>query len=461
MWPFLPRETFPYTNFHAMNQDWILKVVKDFQDQYTNIQQLIQSTTNEGLEELETKKNQMEALLQQWYNTHSTDIANQLAESLVDIQEYAAGVIASIPADYSDMTYKVQDQINFNAFDLISTESGTYNDSDGNTKIANNARRRNRSPIPCEPIAYINIPSGFEMYVFCLDGYYTKFNVVNWTSGQLNCKNLPSNTKYINFAIRKINNPSDDISTDNLVCHLIKIGYNIIPRWNINEAGICIDGNAILINENGFSLEYNNTEYTIAPVDASTITRFTANRGDIKTLVIKPDSLVAGSRNEPAEVIEDIVGIIPDTQKYIILAVYYKNYWEFMSPFDYFNQIGLMTLEPDYVSWNNKAGGIYKNQNSIIINADGFCLAFMGHSYYIAPVDNSTITAFTPEHLNSTYVLVVDPTKLKVPGVRINPSEAMEIAAFRGTTYSKRYITVAVFYKGIWSFNGKFKFFEK
>ena len=92
MWPFLPRETFPYTNFHAMNQDWILKVVKDFQDQYTNIQQLIQSTTNEGLDELEAKKNQMEALLQQWYNTHSTDIANQLAASLVDIQEYAAGV---------------------------------------------------------------------------------------------------------------------------------------------------------------------------------------------------------------------------------------------------------------------------------------------------------------------------------------------------------------------------------
>ena len=462
MWPFMSREIFPYTNYHAMNQDWILKVVKDFRDQYTNIQQLIQSTTNEGLDELEAKKNQMEARLQQWYNTHSTDIANQLAASLVDIQEYAAGVIASIPADYSAMTYKVQDEINFNSFDLIATESGTYNDQDGNTKTANNARRRNRSPIPVEPLAFVNIPSGFEMYVYCLDGYYTKFNVVNWTSGQLNCKNLPTGTKYINFTIRKINNPSDDISTENLICTLIKIGKSVLARWNVNENGIIIDGNAIVINENGFSIEYDNTEYTIAPVDAATITRFTANTGDIKMLVIKPETLVAGSRNEPSTAMEIVDGIpnTASTEKYIIVATYYKNYWEFVDTFMYFNQIGLLTLEPDYVSWNNKAGGIYKNQNSIIVNTDGFCLAFMGHSYYIAPVDNNTVTTFTPEHLDSTYVLVVDPAKLKVPGVRINPSEAMEIAAFRGTTYSKRYITVAVFYKGIWTFNGKFKYFE-
>ena len=109
MWPFLPRETFPYTNFHAMNQDWILKVVKDFQDQYTNIQQLIQNTTNEGLDELEAKKNQMEALLQQWYNTHSTDIANQLAQAMVDLGAFVANVTASIPQDYSKLSRMTSD----------------------------------------------------------------------------------------------------------------------------------------------------------------------------------------------------------------------------------------------------------------------------------------------------------------------------------------------------------------
>ena len=110
MWPF--GNGYPYTNFHDMNMDWIIKVVKDFIDQYTHVEQLIQNATNEGLEELETKKNQLQALLQQWYNTHSQDIANELSDALQDIQEYAAGVIASIPADYSAMTYKLQDFIN-------------------------------------------------------------------------------------------------------------------------------------------------------------------------------------------------------------------------------------------------------------------------------------------------------------------------------------------------------------
>lgn len=463
MWPFIPGERFPYANFHSMNQDWIIKVVKEFQDQYENIQQLIRDTTGEGLEELEAKKTELEALLQQWYNTHSSDIATQLANALNDIQSYAASVIASIPQEYSAMAYRVQDTINFNSFDLVSTESGTYNDADGNTKTENNARRRNRSPVPVEPLAYINIPAGYEIYTYCLDGYYTKHSVISWTSGQLNCKNLPNNTKYINFAIRKISDPSDDISTENLIMRLIKIGYNILARWNIDEQGIFIDGNAIVITENGFSIEYNNNEYTIAPVDTTTITRFTANVGDIKTLVIKPASLVSGSRNEPSEVIEILDGIsyTASNEKYITVATYYKYNWEFMDAFTYFNQIGKITLEPDYVAWNNKAGGIYKSQNDIIVNEDGFCFTFNGHSYYIAPRDLQTITTFTPQHLTGTYALVADPAKLIYPGERNNPSDVLSIISFRGSAYSKRYITIAIYYKGVWSFNGKFAFFER
>ena len=99
MWPF--GNGYPYTNFHDMNMDWIIKVVKDFIDEYTHIQQIIQASTNEGLQELETKKNQLQALLQQWYNTHSQDIANELADALQDINAHVANVISSIPQDYS------------------------------------------------------------------------------------------------------------------------------------------------------------------------------------------------------------------------------------------------------------------------------------------------------------------------------------------------------------------------
>ena len=109
MWPFIPGERFPYANFHSMNQDWIIKVVKEFQDQYENIQQLIRDTTGEGLEELEAKKTELEALLQQWYNTHSADIASQLASALVEIGAFVANVTASIPQDYSTLSRTVSD----------------------------------------------------------------------------------------------------------------------------------------------------------------------------------------------------------------------------------------------------------------------------------------------------------------------------------------------------------------
>lgn len=121
----------PYTDFHAMNQDWIIQVVRNFLDQYTHIQDVI----DEGLDDLEAKKNQLEGLLQAWYNEHSQDIADQLAGALADLnawytthQNYldatlaaniaafnqaatAKGdeVIASIPDDYTELAGNVDD----------------------------------------------------------------------------------------------------------------------------------------------------------------------------------------------------------------------------------------------------------------------------------------------------------------------------------------------------------------
>ena len=88
-------EGFPYSNFHDLNMDWIIKIAKDFLDQYTNIQNVIntgledlQTKTDTGLEDLQTKADTLEGLLQEWYNTHSEDIANQLANALSDLNEW-------------------------------------------------------------------------------------------------------------------------------------------------------------------------------------------------------------------------------------------------------------------------------------------------------------------------------------------------------------------------------------
>lgn len=127
-------QNFPYTDMHQLNLDWIIKIAKDFLDQYTHIQQLItdgeqslQDLTSEGLLQLQEKADNLETLLQQWYDTHSNDIAEQLTAALSDIStsltaalnnitEFAGRkeqeIIESIPADYTELSDNVRTLLN-------------------------------------------------------------------------------------------------------------------------------------------------------------------------------------------------------------------------------------------------------------------------------------------------------------------------------------------------------------
>ena len=134
-------QNFPYTDMHQLNLDWIIKIAKDFLDQYTHIQELIetgiqniQNTTETGVNELtelynteiaglNSKYTELNNLLQAWYDTHSLDIATQLATSLAELTTATndaittfnaraaakgAEVIASIPDDYTALGNQVQ-----------------------------------------------------------------------------------------------------------------------------------------------------------------------------------------------------------------------------------------------------------------------------------------------------------------------------------------------------------------
>ena len=107
-------EGFPYTNFHELNLDWIIKIAKDFLDQYSNIQQ----TITEGTQELDQRAAELTALLNAWYDEHSEDISNDLADAIQDLavaiadfdrqaDEKAAETIASIPSDYTALSNQV------------------------------------------------------------------------------------------------------------------------------------------------------------------------------------------------------------------------------------------------------------------------------------------------------------------------------------------------------------------
>ena len=122
-------QNFPYSDMHQLNLDWIIKIAKDFLDQYTSIQTLIETgitdignKTTEGLADLEAEKNRLEGLLNDWYTTHSNDIANELTAALASIgttlsaaiadfntaaQAKADQTIASIPSDYTTLANDV------------------------------------------------------------------------------------------------------------------------------------------------------------------------------------------------------------------------------------------------------------------------------------------------------------------------------------------------------------------
>ena len=150
---------FPYTNFHELNLDWIIEIAKNFLDQYTHIQETIDT----GLEELDTKYETLSGLLQSWYDTHSEDIANQLAEAIQDLDEWY-----STHQDYLDQTL----QDNEDAFDA-------HADAKAATTIA-------------------SIPDDYSTFsANAVKAYRTVFNSTNVVSPYNDLDTLPWNNIYV------------------------------------------------------------------------------------------------------------------------------------------------------------------------------------------------------------------------------------------------------------------------
>lgn len=135
-------ENFPYTDMHQLNLDWIIKIAKDFLDQYTHIQQLIadgeqslQDLTADGLQQLQEKADNLESLLQQWYDTHSQDIANELARAVAEFASQAStiaqNVVATIPSDYTDLSTRVGNISVFAEIQNLSYQKGYWRSQDG------------------------------------------------------------------------------------------------------------------------------------------------------------------------------------------------------------------------------------------------------------------------------------------------------------------------------------------
>lgn len=203
-------ENFPYTDMHQLNLDWIIKIAKDFLEQYTQIQ----DTINQGLEDLDAKAKNLQQLLQNWYDTHSQDIANQLADALQDLndwytqhQEYlnqylqdsitafnasadrkAQEAIASIPGDYTELYNSVATippQVN-NPYAMADEVPGYYNpdgtihEQTGTLEVANTKYFPFERNLPVRLVIYVKTSNYDEPTLWCGKVFYdADYNVLS------------------------------------------------------------------------------------------------------------------------------------------------------------------------------------------------------------------------------------------------------------------------------------------
>ena len=119
MYPFFcGGEMFPGTNFHNLDLDWIIKVIVDFQKQYTELEQTIaegktsiETTTQEKLAQLNTEATRILNQLQNAYNSYDSqinaDVVTALNQFQIRAQEIVNHTAQTIPQDYSELSASV------------------------------------------------------------------------------------------------------------------------------------------------------------------------------------------------------------------------------------------------------------------------------------------------------------------------------------------------------------------
>ena len=253
-------ENFPYSNFHDLNMDWIIKIAKDFLDQYTHIQQVIgdgevsiQNLTNQSLEDLQTKADQLETLLQQWYDTHSDDIAHQLATALdnidtarlsalnnfnVQAEEKAEETLQSIPADYTTLATDVQNLTRMNLKPVLTI--GELSAETGIVYPVANFKRASSAPFRMYPGDKIQLMEGyFYLARYDLDMKYieTISDNVNYTNGNIY---ESSTDEMVAIAVRKVDNTAiadmSEVGNVYLIAEsLAQVDYDLNNRLYANQ----------------------------------------------------------------------------------------------------------------------------------------------------------------------------------------------------------------------------------
>lgn len=96
-------ENFPYTDMHQLNLDWIVKVVKDFEEHYTELNEAIEQGKTEIAETAAAELARIVQEINNYEGEVTTDIEAAIAEMNRQAAAKLAEVLSQIPSDYTVM----------------------------------------------------------------------------------------------------------------------------------------------------------------------------------------------------------------------------------------------------------------------------------------------------------------------------------------------------------------------
>ena len=222
-------EGFPYTNFHDLNMDWIIKIAKDFLDQYTHIQDVIaqglqdlDDKTQEGLQELNDLAGTLEQHLNDWYDTHSEDIANQLTSALQDLNNWYTehqGYLDQYITDSTNLFHSEVSEIINSTLESLPADytSLAYNNTNDNAKLY---------------ALQTGVPQTQYMAGFILEdaeGYMTNEGTVTWSESH-------SYVKISDTSIKQIIFPQFSSAIPLLTTAVVKNGNTVVAKFDTTGA---------------------------------------------------------------------------------------------------------------------------------------------------------------------------------------------------------------------------------